>query len=386
MDYFSAARALAPMVDELRGAFDQDRSLPLSLVDAMGKAGLFGLWQPRALGGPELAPVSLLKVTEELARQDASVGWCAVIPAGYSRLAGAMVEEAARTVFGTGRGVLVGSLNPSGKAIAVTGGYRVTGRWSYGSFIEYSDWVLGNCLTVGDAGPLQAADGGPAFRLCLFPRKVVEVFDIWHVGGLRATGSNDYAVTDLFVPEPLSIPFPGFNPPPVQPGPLYNIPLPSTFVSCIAAVMLGIARSAIEALVQIAGSKTAAGATGPVLRDKPMTQVDLARAEAILRSGRAFLFDELRTMWDDVQAGRPISIESRAQVRLAAVHAGQCAIQATDLMYQLAGGAALFQGSRLERCLRDIHAAGQHIVMSPQAYLEPIGRVFLGLPPDTTRF
>ena len=91
-------------------------------------------------------------------------------------------------------------------------------------------------------------------------------------------------------------------------------------------------------------------------------------------------------MWDDVQAGRPISIESRAQVRLAAVHAGQCAIQATDLMYQLAGGAALFQGGRLERCLRDIHAAGQHIVMRPQAYLEPIGRVFLGLPSGTTRF
>src|SRR3954453_20492668 len=119
MDHFSAARALVPLVDELRGSFDQNRSLPLSLVDAMGEAGLFGLWQPRALGGPELAPVSLLKVTEELARQDGSVGWGAVIPAGYSRLAGAMEADVARTVFGTGRGVLVGSLNPSGKAIAV---------------------------------------------------------------------------------------------------------------------------------------------------------------------------------------------------------------------------------------------------------------------------
>ena len=109
MDYFSAARALAPMVDELRGAFDQDRSLPLSLVDAMGKAGLFGLWQPRALGGPELAPVSLLKVTEELARQDASVGWCAVIPAGYSRLAGCSATR-----------VMAGPRQPDGRSLRAT--------------------------------------------------------------------------------------------------------------------------------------------------------------------------------------------------------------------------------------------------------------------------
>ena len=383
--FLAAARGLAPLVDTLRDRFDQDRMLPPSLVDAMGNAGLFGLWLPRTLGGPELAPLSLLTVTEELARQDASVGWCAVIPGGYSRLAGAMEEPAARQVFGSGRGVLVGALTPSGKAIAVPGGYRVTGRWSYGSFIEYSDWVLGGCVTQDDSGPLKFADGGPQFRLCLFPRAAVEVLDIWHVGGLRATGSNDYRVNELFVPETLSIPMPDFNPPACHPGPLYAIPLPSTFVSCIAAVMLGTARAAIESVIEIAAGKTTAG-TGPVLRDKPLAQADLARAEASLRSGRAYLFDELGSMWNDTQAGRPISLHSRAQVRLAAVQAGQNAIAATDLMYQLAGGAALFQSGRLERCFRDIHAAGQHFVMSPQTWLEPIGRALFGLNPGTTRF
>ncbi len=349
--------------------------LPPVLVDTMAEAGLFGLWKPRVLGGPELPPLELLTVVEELARQDASVGWCAVIPAGYSRLAGAMEETAAREVFDSGRGVLVGSLTPAGKAIAVPGGYRVSGRWSYGSFIEYSDWVLGNCVT----------DGRPDFRFCLFPRAAVEVFDIWHVGGLRATGSNDFAVTDLFVPEALSIPAPGVNPPPRQPGPLYSIPLPSTFVCCIASVMLGVARAAIESVVEIAATKTTAG-SGPVLRDRPLVQSDMARAEALLRSGRAYLFDELGAMWNDAVAGREVSLQSRAQVRLAAVNCGQCAIGATDLMYQLAGGVSLFQGSRLERCFRDVHAAGQHFVMSPQTWLEPIGRVLFGLPPGTTRF
>jgi len=113
---------------------------------------------------------------------------------------------------------------------------------------------------------------------------------------------------------------------------------------------------------------------------------DLARAEALLRSGRAWLFDELGQMWDDTTAGREITMQRRALVRLAAVNAGQNAIEATNLAYQLGGGASLFQGNRLERCFRDIHVAGQHVVMSPQVYMEPIGRVLFGLPPGTARF
>jgi len=370
----------------LRDRFDVDRTLPGELVDAMHAAGLFRMWVPAALGGGELDPLSFLTVIEELARLDGSVGWCAVIPAGYGRLSGALVEDAAREIFqGPGRGLLVGTLNPTGKAVAETGGYRVTGRWSYGSFIAYGDWVLGNCITHAAAGAGRAEDGSPEFRLCLFPRSAVEVFDIWHVGGLRATGSNDFQVTDLFVPEAYTIRLSDFQPPPRRPGPLYAIPMTSTFVSCIATVAMGIARAAIESLVEIAASKTTAG-TGTALRDKPMAQADLARAEALLRSGRAYLFDELGAMWANVVAGRDVSMLERARVRLAAVHAAQCAIQAVDVIYQLGGGASLFQGGRLERCFRDVHAAGQHLAVSPLSNMEPIGRVLFGLPPGMARF
>jgi alkylation response protein AidB-like acyl-CoA dehydrogenase len=384
--FLTAARNLAPLVDTLRDRFDLDRTLPPALVDAMHAAGLFRMWVPRALGGAELDPLSFLTVIEELARLDGSVGWCAVIPAGYARLSGALAEDVAREMFQSpGRGLLVGTLNPTGKAVAAPGGYQVSGRWSYGSFIAHGDWVLGNCVTQDASGPRRAADGGPEFRLCLFPREAVEVFDIWHVGGLRATGSNDFQVTDLFVPESHTIPLVDFQPPPRRPGPLYAVPMTSTFVSCIATVSLGIARSAIEALIEIAASKTTAGST-TALRDKPMAQADVARAEALLRSGRAFLFDELGAMWANAEAGRNISVEERAKVRLAAVHAAQCAIQTVDLMYQLGGGASLFQGGRLERCFRDVHAAGQHVAVSPLSNLEPIGRVLFGLPPGMARF
>ncbi len=385
LEVLAAARRLAPIVAELRDRFDHDRALSRRLVDELHAAGLFRMWLPHAIGGAELPPLEFLEVIEELSRQDGSLGWCTVIPAGYARLAGALEEDVARRIFGTGMGLLVGTLNPTGKAVAAPGGYRVSGRWSYGSFIGYGDWVLGNCVTEDDNGPRRAADGGPEFRLCLFPRADVEVFDIWHVGGLRATGSNDFQVTDLLVPEPHTIRLVDFQPPPRRPGPLYSIPMTSTFVSCIATVALGIGRAAIEALIEIGAEKRSAGSP-TVLRDKPLAQADLARAEALVGAGRAYLFGELGRMWEDTVAGRVIPLRARAAVRLAACHATQCAIQAVDLMYQSAGGAALFQSGRLERCLRDVHAAGQHVAVSMHGNLEPVGRVLFGLPPGMARF
>ena len=245
-EFLAAARRLEPTVAELRGRFDQDRHLPRRLVDELHAADLFRMWLPRAIGGAELPPLPFLEVIEELSRQDGSVGWCTVIPAGYGRLSGALEEDCGARDLRDRLGVLVGTLNPTGKAVAEPGGYRVSGRWGYGSFIGYGDWVLGNCITGSD---------GPEFRLCLFPRADVEVFDIWHVGGLRATGSNDFQVAELFVPEQHTIPLVDFQPPPRRPGPLYAVPMTSTFVSCIATVTLGIARAAIESLVEIGAEK-----------------------------------------------------------------------------------------------------------------------------------
>jgi alkylation response protein AidB-like acyl-CoA dehydrogenase len=380
-----AARRLAPLVASLRHRFDQDRVLPAELVAAIGDAGLFGLWLPRALGGPELPPLPFLAVIEELSRQDGSVGWCTVIPAGYARLAGALAQPTAAEIFGSGRSILVGTLNPTGKAVPTQGGYRVTGRWGYGSFIGHSDWVLGNCVVADETGPLRDADGTPQLRLCLFTRAETEVLDTWGVGGLRATGSHDYQVTDLFVPEAHSIGLVGFTPPPVQPGPLYATPMPSVFVSCIATVMLGIARAALEALMELSAAKTPMGSP-VVLRDKPSVQADLARAEALIRAGRAFLHDELGQIWQTVLAGDPVSLRQRALIRLAAAHAGRCAKEAVDLAYVCAGGSSLYEDNRVERCFRDVHAAGQHLVMSPHANLEPIGKVLFGMDPGTARF
>ena len=187
--------------------------------------------------------------------------------------------------------MLVGTFNPTGKAVAVPGGYRVSGRWSYGSFIGYGNWVLGNCITEDAGGHRRGADGSPEFRLCLFPRTEVEVFDIWHVTGLRATGSNDYRVNDLFVPEQHTIQLVDFQPPPRRPGPLYAVPMTSVFFSCIATVALGIARASIDTLVEIGAAKRPPVSSRAARQ--ALAQTDLARAEAMLGSARAYLFEEL---------------------------------------------------------------------------------------------
>lgn len=380
-----AARKLEPLVASLRGRLDRERRLPDELVEAIGDAGLFGMWLPRALGGPELPPLPFLAVIEELSRQDGSVGWCTGIAAGHARFAGALPPRAAAEIFGSGRTILAGALNPVGNAVAVSGGYRVTGRWAYGSAIDSSQWVCGNCVIHDEAGPCRGQDDAPSLRLCLFPREEAKVIDTWHVGGLRGTGSHDFQVTDLFVPEDNTVPLPGFTPVPVQPGPIYAVPMTPIFSSILAALALGIARAAIEALVALAAGKTPM-ASQTVLREKPLAQTRLARAEALVRGGRAFLFDEVEAMWQDVLAGREVTVQRRALVRLAACQATQYAIQAVDLVYAAGGCTSIHEDSRLERYFRDVHAAAQHFSVSEHSNLEPVGRLLFGLAPGVRRF
>ena len=144
------ARELRHKLGDYRDQIDRERRLPDALVDAMREAGLFGLWLPKALGGAELGLVDFVRVIEKFAEADGSIGWCATIGAGYGRLAGSLREDdVAREIFGSGRAIIAGTITPTGKAIAVEGGYRITGRWSYGSFIEHSDWVLGKLCRRG---------------------------------------------------------------------------------------------------------------------------------------------------------------------------------------------------------------------------------------------
>jgi indole-3-acetate monooxygenase len=380
--FVQAARALAPTIRELRADIERDRSLPAPLVKRMAETGFFSLWLARALGGPELNTVDYLRVIEELSRADGAVGWCAMVSAGYSRLSGYLDDDVAGEIFGDGSTIVAGTINPTGKAIVVPGGFRVSGRWSYGSFIGHSTWTVGSSVIHDDDGPRRGPDGAPDMRLMLFPTSAVEIIDTWRVGGLRGTGSHDFRVTDLFVPDDHAIA--AFTAKPVRPGTLYAAPFITVFAMAIASVPLGIARAAIEAFIALAEAKTPMGGASR-LRDKASAQADVGKAEALLRSARAFLVESAHDIWNAVEAGAMPSLPQRATARLAAAQAAAASAQAVDLLYNAAGGTALYEHNLLERCFRDVHATTQHMGTS-SANFELSGRVLLGLDPGTPRF
>ena len=380
--FVRAARALTPKIREQRADIERERSLPAPLVNEMAETGFFSLWLARALGGPELNITDYFRVIGELARADGAAGWCTMVSAGYSRLSGFLDEGAAREIFGNGSVIVAGTINPTGKAVAAPGGFRLTGRWSYGSFIQHSAWTVGNCFIHDGDTTRRGADGAPDMRLMLFPTRAVEIIDTWRVGGLRGTGSHDFRVNDLFVPEKHAIA--GFSAKPTQPGTLYEAPFITVFAMCLASVPLGIARAAINAFVELAEAKTPTGSAAR-LRDKASAQADLGKAEALLSSARAFMFDEAEKLWDTVAAGDAPSLRQRAIARLAAAQAASASAQAVDLLYNAAGGTALYEQNLLERCFRDVHATTQHVGTS-SANFELSGRVLLGLDPGTPRF
>ncbi|MGE0724763.1 MAG: acyl-CoA dehydrogenase family protein, partial [Alphaproteobacteria bacterium] len=232
-------RALAPMVDAHRAAIERERRLPAPLFDALAEAGLFRLWLPRALGGPELSPLGFMAVVEAAAALDASVGWVVGNGGGASRIAGYLAEDAARSLFEDPRALLVTATGAVGRAVAVDGGYRVSGRWPFGSGIHGATAVSGLCAVEppGSVGPATTI-------ICCAPIDAARVIDNWHVSGLCGTGSCDWVLEDVFVPSAFAFAFPDQRA--SQPGVVYRMPGPSSFAWSVSVVPLALARAALD--------------------------------------------------------------------------------------------------------------------------------------------
>lgn len=375
-----AAQRIALPVRACRDEGERERRLPAQILAAMHAAQLFRMYIPKALDGLEADPITSMIVVEEIARADAAAAWNLMLGATYGLWAAFLPEDAAREIYGAPNAVVAGALRPTGRARPVEGGFVVDGRWSFASGISHSAWWNAGCLVVRD----DHADGdalrpsAPEHWLVFFPAADGELIDNWDVGGLRGTGSHDYAVSGLFVPRARAIPF---DAAPRAPGALYRLPRQALLDNMMAALPLGIARTAIDTLVEIAASGKRPAGAGTPLAERMTVQADVARAEALTLSGRAFLYDSVAQSWEAAQAGRALSVREVAVLRLARTHAVQVAVQAVDLMYTDAGGAAIYTRNPLERCFRDIHTVTQHVSMNPGNY-EVSGRVLLGLDPD----
>lgn len=380
-----AARSIAPRAAELAPETEKGRRLPAELVESVSAAGLFRMLVPADAGGGEAEPAQLVDSVFELARGDGSAGWCLAVAATSGMLGAYLPHDAAREIFGDERGVFGGVFAPMGKAVADggdgRGGYRVSGRWRFGSGCEHCDWLMGGCL-VEDGGELRKLESGaPDIRLMLFPAAEVEVIDTWHVAGLRGTGSHDFAVDGAEVPEERSASLITDNP--RCDGPLYAFPVFGLLALSIASVGLGIARSAIDDLVKLATAKKPSGSTRN-LAQRGDTQAAVAAAEARVRSARALIDEAVGDAWEQALASGEIATERKAALRLAASHAIRSSRDAVDAMYELGGGTAIYESSPLQRRLRDIHVATQHMLVGPATW-ELAGRVLLGQETDTSQ-
>ncbi len=379
--FLDRARSLEAEILGARVEMDRDRCIPAPLVQRLRDAELFHLWLPRTIGGPQLHPVDLIAVIEELSRADGSVGWCAANASVNSMISGSLPEASTRHMYGD-RAVSCGSFLPGGKAVVVPGGYRLSGRWNYATGIVHSGWMTANSVIMENGAPRLTEAKTPELRFLFIPVDQGTIIDTWEVSGMRATGSHDFEVHDLFVPDDLSTPT--FVNTPLHPGTLYQLPRMSLFTVGIGSVPLGIARAAVDALIAIAQDKVPMGAMAP-LREKVTAQVAAGQAEALLRAARAGLVEAVNRMWEEVDAGKPPSLDSRGAVRLAATFATEASARVVDLVQNAAGGSALFESGRIARCFRDVHAATSHIGLHTNNY-EAWGRFLVGMDPGTPRF
>jgi alkylation response protein AidB-like acyl-CoA dehydrogenase len=366
-----AAANGAELAARLAADIEEHRALPAELVAGLTGAGLFRTGIPAELGGPELPPALILETAEILARGDASTGWCVSIGATSSLLSAYLPRKGAEEVFGDPATVAAGVWAPRGKARRVDGGIVLSGQWGFCSGIPHAGWLF--------AGFLQDHEGGPVVRTAAIPKAELEILDTWHTGGLRGTGSHDCVATEVFVPDHriLSV----VDGPPAGAGPLHRFPLFGFFALSIAAAALGNARGAIDDLLGLAVTKKSLGSSRS-LAERPQTQAAVAESEAALRAARLLMYSAVDEAWQAAQHERPVSEKSRLGLRLAATHVVRTSAAVAETMYDLGGGAAIYQTSPLQRRFRDAHTATAHFQVNPATF-ELLGRLLLGVPTRT---
>ena len=350
---------------------EEDGTIPQASVDALYEAGLLALKLRTELGGAEADPVTQLEVIEALARIDSAAAWSTMIGATSIAAPGAYLpDEAIEKMFVGGRppkgaGVFV----TAGVAVAMEGGYMVNGRWPFASGIRHAEWASGGVRVFRDG-----ADTGQRLRMA-FPASQVEIHDNWQVAGLKGTGSNDYSVTDLFVPTEFA-----WDPMTTEPkrgGALFRMGLPGLVVNEHAAFALGVGRRAWDT---IAGQSQVERGWGNrvAIASRESFQRSLGWCDLQLRAARSLVVEILEQAWETVCNGSAPDLQLQIEMRSSATYATEVAVDVASQAFRYGGGRALYNTSVLQRCLRDLDAAAQHLMVSDSSY-ENHGQFMLGV-------
>lgn len=368
-------RELAPTISARATEIEAARRLPQDLLDQLTAIGCFRTFLPASHGGVGADLASGMRIFEALSEADGSVGWTVMIGATTWFNLANLPSATFAAIYANGPDAIgAGVFSPSGTAVAVDGGYRVNGRWSFASGCEHADWLFANCM--------EEVDGDPRLRTVLLSPGDVTIEDTWTVSGLCGTGSHHFRVDDLFVPaertsrtleDELTVD-----------TPIVRIPPPALFAQAGTSVALGTAQGALDEILDIATNKVPLLSQSP-LAGNPLFQYRLATADTEVRAAKGLFYDTAEAAWASAAAGSPLSPEQRARIRATAVWATARAVAVVDTAYQAGGGSALYAASPLQRRLRDIHAMTQHFLVRPDT-LTTAGAVLAGQDVDLTIF
>jgi alkylation response protein AidB-like acyl-CoA dehydrogenase len=375
-DIIATARSFHDELRHRAGEIEAARRLPHDLAKRFMEAGFFRLCVPKEYGGLEADPLTFAALSETLAEADGSAAWVAMICASTGVTASWLPPAGAREVFARPNAIVCGVFARRGKAHDEGDHYRVEGRWQWGSASDISDWMTAGCVLHRDGKPVIVGDF-PVAGGIFAPTREIELQGNWDTSGLCGTGSQDFVMRDVRVPKSRA-----------QIGtfkihverPLFLFPPFGILASGIAAVMMGLGRAAIRELTAIASVKVPESHRR-VLAQRTRTQEDVAEAEALLRSARAFYREMMEATWAETRATGEASLDTRRDLRLAVTHAARSSVRAVDLMYHLGGGTSVYKTSPLQRIFRDIHVASQHMQVATPT-METAGRHMLGLEGD----
>lgn len=367
----------APVLAAETAACEEQRSLTPRVVDALVDAGLFRLAVASDCGGLEATPAEQVRAVELLARVDGSIGWCALIGVSGGYVSGLLDRGVARELFGPRNAVMAGQIVPAARAERVVGGYRVSGRCRFASGINHATIINVGCAVFDRGQP-------SGVRSMLLSKRDVTVIENWDTTGMRATGSHDFVVDDVFVPDAYS--FSALDPPQAR-GALYRFP--PLFLVTHAGVPLGIAQGALDRVHELARSKETAGSqhvgTRSLLRDDEHALMVIAESEVALAACRALAYGTIEDLWCSVASGAAPSEQQRAMYRAMLVYIHRTCRNIVTELYDLAASSALPHGSPLDKALRDIQTACQHRVVQQKMY-RFAGQLFTGLAPGDPFF
>ena len=374
-DIMGRIRRFAPQIRERVQEIEDQRRLPMDLVDGLRQCGVFRAAMPAAWGGPELTSMEQISLVEELAKIDGSVAWCAMIGMDSGIYAGFLQPDVARVIYPELDMITAGLVLPVGLAHETDGGYRVDGHWRFGSGCTHADWMVGGCSVYRDGQPVLDAWGAPLWRLILAPPSAFSIEDNWHTTGLAGTGSCDYTVRGLFVSAEYVFAFDQ----PVRDAPLYRGGA-DAITRKMPGVPLGVARAAIDYVYDLAEGRMDYPNTP--WRQSRRVRIAVAECEMRLAAARSAVYSSVEALWKQVAANEPPTRQERATAALARYYAFRTAREITGTLYDLVGGDAVYrERTPLDRYLRDMTTACQHFV-GQHRIVELAGQLLLGEEPD----